>query len=92
MGSGYASHQSDREDHDVLLAISKSVARTRQGAFEQAEISNEVMLAGIREFEAIVLDDDLYREPDRLIRQGAFGFLDSARCARGLAPPNRPRP
>jgi hypothetical protein len=59
MSSRHAVHQRYCKDYEVIFAIGKSIAWTRQRAFEQAEVPNEVMLSGVCEFELIVFDDSL---------------------------------
>ena len=72
MCSRHAIHERHRKNDKIILAIRESIARTRQSAFEQADISNEMVFAGVREFELVVFDDCLYRNPDKFIRQGAL--------------------
>jgi hypothetical protein len=72
MRSRHSVHQHHRKDDKTFLAVSEGIAWARQSAFEQADVSNEVVFAGIREFEPIMFDDSLYRNPDWFIRQGAL--------------------
>jgi hypothetical protein len=72
MRSRNAVHQHHCKNGEVFFAIGKGVPRACQGTFEQAEISDEMTLAGIQEFEPVVFNDSLYRNPNRFIRQGAL--------------------
>ena len=92
VGARDACHQSDRKRDNVLFTEAEEIARTRQCIFKKAKIANEMPLASFCELKSIVLDDDFYRQPMRLIRQGRLGSSDIWRYARDLARRSRFRP
>ena len=61
----------------VLLTVRESISRTRNRTFEQTEVTDKVVLAGIEELKPIMFDDRLDREPYRLIQQGGLLFWDT---------------
>jgi len=64
------SHQNHREDYNVFFAEGEEILRPGQCAFQQTPVEQKMRLAGCLGFEAIVFNDNLYRQPIGLIRQG----------------------
>ena len=91
MSSGYAGHQRHRNHNNVLFTKTIKISRASQRNFEETEIAKQMALASFSQLEPIVFDNNLYRQPMRLIRQGRLGSSGILQCARDLARHNRYR-